>query len=77
MRKTIEHNYHCVRPDDDEILTVRELIETLQECNPDDYIIVGTGLNDCEESIRRVIYVPNRKKPGTVGFFTEDEEPED
>jgi len=77
MRLSVEYNHHCARPDDGEILTVRELIEILKECNPDSIIVIGTGMNDCEESIQRVFYNPNEKKPGAVGLFTEPEEPED
>lgn len=76
MKLSVEYNCQCARPDG-EILTVRELIEILSQCNPDDIVVIGTGMNDCEENIMRVFYESNRRKPGAVAFFTEPEEPQD
>lgn len=55
-------------------VTARELMEILAECNPDDEIIIGRGLDDCEDSLQRIIYEPHSMKPGRVLFATEPTE---
>ena len=55
-------------------VTVRDLMEILAECNPDAEIIIGRGMDDCEDGIGRIIYEPHSKKPGCVLFATEPTE---
>lgn len=78
MITTIEYNHACVRPDmeNGETVTVGKLMAILANLNPESEILIGTGLNDCDDSITRIIYSPNQRKPGCVLFATEPEEPE-
>lgn len=57
------------RPEPDSVFTVRELIDILKKADPDALIVTGTGLNDCENYIERVVI-----NKAIVGFFTEAEE---
>ena len=74
-----EYNNVCVRPDmeNGESVTVGKLIEILSHLNPDCEILIGTGINDCEDSITRIIYSRDQRKPGAVLFATDPNEPED
>ena len=81
MSLMIKRNYwggnSCAYPEDCEPVTVRELMEILAECNPDTEIIIGRGMNDCEDSLQRIIYEPHSKKPGCILFATESTEPDE
>lgn len=55
MKYFIEKNHPTYRPDENGVFTVRDLIEILQKCPPNAEILVGTGLDNCEEYIERVI----------------------
>ena len=78
MITTTEYNHICIRPDmeNGETVTVGKLMAILATLNPDDEILIGTGLNNCEDSITRIIYRPDQRKPGAVLFATEPNEPE-
>lgn len=71
MRKTIEYNKPTYRPDENSVLTVRELMEILSHCPPNAEILVGTGLDNCEEYVERIVV-----SASNVLFATESNEPE-
>lgn len=79
MITTTAYSNVCIRPDmeNGETVTVGKLMEILAHLNPDCEILIGTGLNDCEDSITRIIYSPDQRKPGAVLFATDPHEPED
>lgn len=60
------HNRTTYTPEPDGVFTVGQLIEILSKANKDAYIVVGRGLNDCDDHIERICIADN-----IVGFFTE------
>lgn len=72
MKTSVEFNHHTIRPDENSVFTVRDLMEILSRCPPNAEILVGTGLNNCEEYVERVIV-----SVSNVLLATEPNEPED
>ena len=60
------HNRTTYTPEPDGVFTVGQLIEILSKANKDAYIVVGRGMNDCDDHIERIYIADN-----IVGFFTE------
>ena len=60
------HTQTIYTPDQDDVFTVGRLIEILSKANKDAYIVVGRGLNDCDDYIGRICISDN-----LVGLFTE------
>lgn len=71
MKTSIEFNHKTIRPDGNSVFTVRDLIKILSHCPPNAEILVGTGLDNCEEYVERVIV-----SASNILFATEPNEPE-